>query len=845
VAGTIAALTKTISSTRTFEVLNAQLITATGSAENAATAFKVLQDFASNTPYDLAQVTDSFTKLVNLGLTPSERALTSYGDTASAMGKDLNQLIEAVADAATGEFERLKEFGIRASKQGDEVSFTFRGVTDTVAFNSAEIESYLMKLGENNFAGAMAARMATLDGAISNLGDEWEKLWMTVGQAGVGDLVETQVHRATDALSDMTAMVASKQLAGYVDALGNRFLRVADDVITMVEINDTAVTGWLDKWVTDTDDAMDILKSSFFEFPENVKAMLDLAYVEFQAFDKKMGVVEDLILDHLDFTTFWKDPLRIGPGAAYDKAMTTIADGRTAAIATVLKEREASLNAFNADISAADAARAAYDKAQAARAGLSGDALAPFKIEPGSGDSGGSDGAVTAIDKKIAKLQDEADMAWAVGTQLEMLKLHSEGASDAQIMLAQNAYATIDAMAALDAELSAQADTNEAAAGIAASLKSEEDQITASYQRRREIILDSTRMSEDERHTVLKDLEAQYQEDLLTANDSYWAKWLQGAELALTDFKELAGSTIEAFSTGFGNAFESVILDSQSTDEALKGLLRSLLRGTVNSLGQMTAQWLAFQALKMAGITAETGAVVAAEATKATASVAATTTAATASVAATTTTTTAQVAAAATTATAWLPAALVASIGSFGAAAVVGGAALIAAYALIGGFKEGGYTGDASENAIAGVVHGKEFVVDADTTRRIGVSNLMQMTGMAHDGIDKVPREGTWLLGKGERVTGAPLNQDLTTFLQRENTKARQEEAPTKQSGNGAATRGGDMNPTVVMQLTAGVPEAVRQEIVRLMPQITTAALSAMRQAISEGGDMARAVGRK
>ena len=30
------------------------------------------------------------------------------------MGKDITQMIEAVADAATGEFERLKEFGIKA-----------------------------------------------------------------------------------------------------------------------------------------------------------------------------------------------------------------------------------------------------------------------------------------------------------------------------------------------------------------------------------------------------------------------------------------------------------------------------------------------------------------------------------------------------------------------------------------------------------------------------------------------------------------------------------------------------------------------------------------------------------
>jgi diaminopimelate decarboxylase len=70
----------------------------------------------SETPFGLAQATQGFVKMKALGLDPTRAALTSFGNTASAMGKDLNQMIEAVADASTGEFERLKEFGIKASR---------------------------------------------------------------------------------------------------------------------------------------------------------------------------------------------------------------------------------------------------------------------------------------------------------------------------------------------------------------------------------------------------------------------------------------------------------------------------------------------------------------------------------------------------------------------------------------------------------------------------------------------------------------------------------------------------------------------------------------------------------
>jgi hypothetical protein len=41
--------------------------------------------------------------------------------------------------------------------------------------------------------------------------------------------------------------------------------------------------------------------------------------------------------------------------------------------------------------------------------------------------------------------------------------------------------------------------------------------------------------------------------------------------------------------------------------------------------------------------------------------------------------------------------------------------------------------------------------------------------GMAHDGIDNVPTEGTWLLDGGERVVDQRTNEDLKSFLNDEN----------------------------------------------------------------------------
>lgn len=210
-----AALIKT---QRAFDKLNASLVTATGSVTNAAQAFGALQAFAASTPYGLQEVTKAFIQLRNLGLTPSERALNSYGNTASAMGKSLNQMVEAVADAATGEFERLKEFGIKAKQNGDQVSLTFQGVTTNIANNAATIEKYLIGLGETKFAGGMELQAKTLDGAISNLGDTWDMTKLAFSQSGFGDGAMEGVLALSGALQDLQAILQATGLAASEEA---------------------------------------------------------------------------------------------------------------------------------------------------------------------------------------------------------------------------------------------------------------------------------------------------------------------------------------------------------------------------------------------------------------------------------------------------------------------------------------------------------------------------------------------------------------------------------------------------------------------------------------------------
>ena len=56
------------------------------------------------------------------------------------MGKTIEEFNLAVADASRGQFERLKEFGIRSKRRGDQVVFTF---TASVKNDSKEITNIL------------------------------------------------------------------------------------------------------------------------------------------------------------------------------------------------------------------------------------------------------------------------------------------------------------------------------------------------------------------------------------------------------------------------------------------------------------------------------------------------------------------------------------------------------------------------------------------------------------------------------------------------------------------------------------------------------------------------------
>ena len=68
----------------------------------------------------------------------------------------------------------------------------------------------------------------------------------------------------------------------------------------------------------------------------------------------------------------------------------------------------------------------------------------------------------------------------------------------------------------------------------------------------------------------------------------------------------------------------------------------------------------------------------------------------------------------------------------------------------------------------------------------------VSLQGMAHDGIDSVPKEGTWLLDRGERVVDSRTNSDLKGYLADRNKQGVQIVINNNSSANVRAQQGSD-----------------------------------------------------
>lgn len=195
-AGLLAVEGAVVATSARFENYRIQLETIEGSQAKANRAMSWVTEFAKKTPYELDQVTEAYVRARAYGIDPTNGSMQTLGNTASAMGKPLMQAVEAMADAMTGENERLKEFGIKASVQGDQIYYNWvdasgRARRDVADNNAKAIESTLTAIWNEKYAGGMERMSQSWDGMVSNMGDSWTSFEADVGDGGAFDAAKS------------------------------------------------------------------------------------------------------------------------------------------------------------------------------------------------------------------------------------------------------------------------------------------------------------------------------------------------------------------------------------------------------------------------------------------------------------------------------------------------------------------------------------------------------------------------------------------------------------------------------------------------------------------------------
>jgi hypothetical protein len=204
---------------RTAEVEKLKAVLKQSMGDAAGTkAFDDITEYSKTSTNSVVELLDAYKKLNSQGFTPTMAEMKKMEDLSNAQGKSFDQLAEAILDAKTGEYTRLKELGIviRAGEKGagDVVKATFRGVTTEVGKSDEAMKAYLISLGEiNGVKGATDAIAETLAGRLAMLNNKWDAMQLTLGEE-----LRPAIMWTVDALMSMIdwVTVASRNISSFV-----------------------------------------------------------------------------------------------------------------------------------------------------------------------------------------------------------------------------------------------------------------------------------------------------------------------------------------------------------------------------------------------------------------------------------------------------------------------------------------------------------------------------------------------------------------------------------------------------------------------------------------------------
>jgi hypothetical protein len=198
-----------------------------GSATAADRALAWVNDFATRTPYEVAEVTRAFVDIRNLGLDPTRGALQAAGDAAAIMGTRFDEAVTALSAALRGEMDPIERFGVFARTEGDNIVMRWeangRRMRAVVDKNNREMLARIIQTAwAQKFGGGMAELARSWTGMLSNLSDHWSRFQQRVMNAGVFAFLRS---RLSGLLAMLDRLAANGTLQRWADGIAASLLR--------------------------------------------------------------------------------------------------------------------------------------------------------------------------------------------------------------------------------------------------------------------------------------------------------------------------------------------------------------------------------------------------------------------------------------------------------------------------------------------------------------------------------------------------------------------------------------------------------------------------------------------
>jgi hypothetical protein len=139
------------------------------------------------------EVTEAYIQLRRKGIDPTAELMTSLGDLASSNGATLGQVAEGIVSLVNRNRDAVLQgaTGINFAIKGNKLfADGLDGTQKKIDKTFPAVAAYLQEQGKlQGIGGGMARQMETLGGRFSNLKDQLWALAVTIGKAGLADLI--------------------------------------------------------------------------------------------------------------------------------------------------------------------------------------------------------------------------------------------------------------------------------------------------------------------------------------------------------------------------------------------------------------------------------------------------------------------------------------------------------------------------------------------------------------------------------------------------------------------------------------------------------------------------------